>query len=75
MELQISDGSLKGSILKVFETISKPQHRRFQSESRPYQKFIVVYIEIVVVYMYIYTYIYINIYIYTYMGVLWVFYI
>ena len=36
MELQIPHGFLKRSILKVCETISKSQHRRFQSKSRRY---------------------------------------
>ena len=36
MELQISHEFLKRSVLKVFETISKSQHRRFQSKSRRY---------------------------------------
>ena len=36
MELQIPHGFLKRSALKVSETISKSQHRRFQSKSRRY---------------------------------------
>ena len=36
MELQIPHGFLKRSVSKVFETINKSQHRRFQSKSRRY---------------------------------------
>ena len=36
MELQISHGFLKRSVLKVFKTISKSQHIRFHSKSRRY---------------------------------------
>ena len=39
MELQILHGFVKRSDLKVFNTISKSQHRRFQSKSRCYWKF------------------------------------
>ena len=42
MELQIPNGFLKESVLKVSETISKWQHRRFQSKLRCYWKFKVV---------------------------------
>ena len=36
MELRIPNGFLKRSVLKASETISKSQHRRFQSKSRHY---------------------------------------
>ena len=40
--IYIPHGFLKRSILKVCETISKSQHRRFQSKSRRYWKFKIV---------------------------------
>ena len=43
MELHIGHDLLKRSFLKVFETIRKSQHRRFQSKLRRYWKFKIVY--------------------------------
>ena len=70
--IYIPHGFLKRSILKVCETISKSQHRRFQSKSRRYWKFKIVVFSmfdiwelqqkndsLVCTYIHIYIYIYI----------------